>query len=180
MKLLDTPEAPPGFWQRLFGKRKEVHTPAPQEQPQPKPVAPNGKRILLVDDDPVILKTTGHKFEAEGYRVIRAMDPAEAMEVTRLEDPDLMLLDIEFPPDVGAVDWDGYLMMSWLQRRPEFCKTPIIIISGHQVEEQKLRAMAAGAIAFFQKPIDHRGLLRTIARILGRRSGMPQISGLNL
>src|SRR5437899_7248604 len=77
---------------------------------------PNGKKVLVVDDDAVILKTTAMKLEAQGYKVVLAKDAPGAIRAARKERPDLILMDVSFPPDVAAILWDGFLIMSWLRR----------------------------------------------------------------
>jgi CheY-like chemotaxis protein len=67
----------------------------------------------------------------------------------RREKPDLVLLDISFPPDVGGVSWDGFRIMDWLHRVDETKKIPIIIISGVVEEKTRQRATSSGAVAFF-------------------------------
>jgi len=66
---------------------------------------PNGTKVLIVDDDAVILKTTAMKLEAQGYDVVLAKDASGAIRAARKERPDLILMDVSFPPDVAAVLW---------------------------------------------------------------------------
>ena len=161
------------FWRNLFTPAAKppprlAAEPVPAADP---PVAPRGKKVLLVDDDPVILKTTSLKLKSQGYEVVTAMDGAEAISAVRKRKPDLILLDITFPPDVahgGAVGWDGFLIMSWLHRLEEARTVPVIIVTGGEATKYKDRAMAGGAIAFFNKPIDHVGLLSVIERVVSR------------
>src|SRR5689334_12871467 len=78
-----------------------------------------GKKILIVDDSLIILKTLSIKLKAAGYQVFTAVDGSEAVSTVRRERPHLILLDIGFPPDVGhggGVAWDGFLIMTWLRR----------------------------------------------------------------
>ena len=132
------------------------------------------QKILVVDDDRIILKTLSFKLKSAGYEVIVALDGAQAVGTARKEKPDLILLDITFPPDVahgGGVPWDGFLIMEWLRRMDEGKNMPIIIISGADAAKFKDRALAAGAIAFFQKPIDHDALLAAIRKALAVDAG---------
>jgi CheY-like chemotaxis protein len=124
------------------------------------------KKILVVDDNEVILKTISLKLQAAGFRVVTALDGAEAVAAARKELPDLILLDISFPPDVGGVEWDGFRIMAWLHRMDAVKKTPVIIITGGDAANNKERATAAGAVAFFHKPIDHEDLLKMIRATL--------------
>src|SRR5438445_484657 len=59
------------------------------------------KKILVVDDDAIMRKTISLKLEAEGYAVVTAADGSEAIKCVREEKPDLILMDILFPPDVA-------------------------------------------------------------------------------
>ena len=128
------------------------------------------KRILVVDDNAVILKTLSLKLTSNGYDVMTAEDGADAVSTARREKPDLILLDISFPPDVahgGGVPWDGFRIMDWLHRMDEARKIPVIIITAGEAAKFKERALAAGAHAFFQKPIDNDELLACINNALG-------------
>src|SRR5437773_11788864 len=60
----------------------------------------NRKKILVVDDDRVILKALSIKLNAKGYDVLTATDGSEAVTAVRTHKPDLILLDISFPPDL--------------------------------------------------------------------------------
>ena len=86
--------------------------------------------------------------------------------LVRKEKPDLVLLDITFPADVGGVSWDGFRIMDWLHRVDETKKIPIIIISGVVEEKNKQRAAASGAIAFFPKPVNFDEMIKLIRTTL--------------
>ncbi len=124
------------------------------------------KKILIVDDNEVILKTVSLKLQGAGYKAVTALDGAEAVAAVRRDAPDLILLDISFPPDVGGVEWDGFRIMAWLHRLEAVKKTPVIIITGGEDAKNKERAVAAGAVAYFHKPIDHDDLLKVIRSTL--------------
>lgn len=135
------------------------------------------KKILVVDDSPLILKLMSLKLTANGYDVITAEDGGTAVSTVRKEKPDLILLDISFPPDVGhggGVAWDGFLIMTWLQRLEEAKHIPIIVITGGEPAKYKDRALAAGATNFFHKPIDNDALLTVIRQTLGNGAAEPQ------
>jgi len=129
-------------------------------------------KILVVDDNEVVVKTICLKLKGAGYQVATAQDGAQAMSVVRMEKPDLILLDITFPPDVAGVPWDGFRIMEWLHRVDESRKIPIIIITGGEDVKNKDRAMASGAVAFFHKPVNHDDLLKVIRATLG--AGTPK------
>jgi len=131
------------------------------------PAALPAKKILVVDDNEIVIRTITMKLEAAGYKVIAAMDGAEAVAMARKESPDLILLDISFPTDVGSVPWDGFRIMEWFHRLDAARRIPIIVITGSEEPKTKERATAAGAVAFFQKPIEHDYLLKVVRATLG-------------
>jgi len=139
----------------------------------------NRKKILVVDDSRVILKTLSLKLTASGYDVVTAEDGAGAVSSVRKDKPDLILLDLSFPPDVsggGGVPWDGFLIMNWLRRLEEAKNIPIVVITGGDPGKCKDQALAAGAAAFFHKPIDNDELLTAIRETLTKNAGIAQPS----
>jgi CheY-like chemotaxis protein len=125
------------------------------------------KKVLVVDDNEVILKTISLKLQGAGFNVITALDGSEAVAAARKEEPDLILLDINFPPDVDGVPWDGFRIMDWFNRLDPAKKVPIIIITGLEDMKSKERATTSGAVAYFHKPINHDDLLKVVRATLG-------------
>src|SRR5215471_4199140 len=133
-------------------------------------------KILIVDDDRVILKTLANKFQSSGFEVLVAEDGAKAVSIVRREKPDVILLDIFFPPDVGhggGVPWDGFLILDWLHRMEEAKGIPVIIITSSEPSKYRERSMAAGAIGYFQKPINNEELLFCVRQTLGQTDPQP-------
>lgn len=133
-------------------------------------------KILVVDDNTIIVRTLAFKLKNNGYDVCTALDGADAVSTVRKEKPDLILLDISFPPDVahgGGVAWDGFLIMDWLRRTDDAKHTPIIIITGGDPVKFEKRCLDAGAVAFFHKPINHDGLIEVVRRTLNEISVKP-------
>jgi len=136
------------------------------------------KKILVVDDSPVILAALSIKLKTNGYDVLTALDGSSAVSNARQEKPDLILLDISFPPDVahgGGVPWDGFLIMNWLRRLEEARNIPIIVITGGDPVKFKDRAIAAGATSFFHKPFENDELLAMISQVLGQAVTAPAV-----
>jgi CheY-like chemotaxis protein len=131
------------------------------------PASTGQKKILVIDDNEIILKTTSMKLQSAGYQVFTALDASEGVAAVRREKPDLVLLDITFPPDVSGMSWDGFRIMDWLHRVDETKKIPIIVISGVVEETNKQRATAAGAVAFFPKPVNFDEMIKVIRATLG-------------
>ncbi|HXS69787.1 MAG TPA: response regulator, partial [Candidatus Polarisedimenticolia bacterium] len=104
----------------------------------------NRQKILVVDDNPVIIKTLSMKLISAGYDVVTAADGSGAVSATRNEKPNLILLDISFPADVG-IDWDGFKIIAWLRRIEESRDIPIIVITGGDAAKYKDKSLATGA-----------------------------------
>jgi CheY-like chemotaxis protein len=127
------------------------------------------KKILIIDDDAVILKTLSIKLQNVGYQIVTGTDGADAIGALREERPDLIILDVHFPPDVahgGGVPWDGFVLMKWLSAIEEGQKVPVIFITGCAAPGLREKALASGALALFEKPIDHVRLLALIQKTL--------------
>jgi two-component system OmpR family response regulator len=126
------------------------------------------KRILLVDDNAVFLDALSMRLSAEGYDVLTAQDGASAVSTVRGQRPDLVLLDLFFPPDVGhggGVAWDGLLILQWLRRIDEAKDTPVLIMTGTDLEQDLDRAWALGAIGFLKKPFSHEDLMIAVGEV---------------
>lgn len=129
----------------------------------------NQQKILIVDDNTVILRALSMKLNASGFQAFTAGDASQALALVRKEVPDLILLDLGFPPDVahgGTMTWDGFVIMQWLQRSDPGKDIPIIVITGDLSEKTKKRALAAGVARFFHKPVDNDQLLAAIHECL--------------
>lgn len=128
----------------------------------------SAKKILVVDDNTVVVKTLQMQLLKAGFTVICAQDGTEAIGVVRRERPDLIVLDINFPPELGhgGVDWNGFLIMQWLQRLEEARRTPVIVITGEAPEKYRDQALRLGAVAFFKKPVDGNSLIEAISQAL--------------
>jgi DNA-binding response OmpR family regulator len=83
----------------------------------------NTKKILVVDDDPELMRLQMMRLKAAGYDVVCAADGIAAVATARTEKPDLILLDIGLP---GG---DGYVVMERLKKLDTDQQTPIIVIS---------------------------------------------------
>jgi CheY-like chemotaxis protein len=124
-----------------------------------------GGTVLLVDDDPIILQTTGARLNAAGYDVITANDGAEAISALGKKVPQFILLDIHFAPDItnpGSLGWDGFRLMFWLRGLQNAQNARYIMLSAANSQELKDQARRSGAIGFFTKPIDHRELIAVL------------------
>jgi CheY-like chemotaxis protein len=139
-------------------------------EPAHNPLGPHIPKILVADDNVVVLKTVAIKLKSAGYEVRTAMDGSTAISCVRRERPDLIILDIHFPADIsraGGIAWDGFLILDWLRRIDEVRETPIIFITSGEPAKFREKALSAGAVAFFQKPIDQDEMLSVIRHTVG-------------
>ena len=123
----------------------------------------------MIDDNPIIQRTLYFALRDKGYTVLMTGEIAEALKTIRRERIGLILLDIHFPPDAsvgGGSRRDGFWTIEWLRRMDEAKDTPIIVISSDPPETSAARARAAGAAAYFHKPINKDELAATVAALL--------------
>jgi two-component system KDP operon response regulator KdpE len=110
-------------------------------------------RILVIEDDPQMQKFLGASLTSEGYRAIEATTGREGLDLARANNPDLVLLDLGLP------DTDGMDVARLLRA---FSTRPIIVISARGQEEDKVRALDAGADDYLTKPFGARELMARI------------------
>jgi len=128
------------------------------------------KKILVVDDNPVILKAISMSLTPKGYHVFAAGSGSETITSLRKDKPDLILLDLDFPVDfahVGTAFTDGFIIIDWARRMYDAEKIPVFIISSTDPEKYKSKAEAAHILTFFKKPLDMEALLAAIQKTLG-------------
>ena len=124
-----------------------------------------GKRVLIVDDDPVFLKATAMKLQSAGFQVRTATESSEAIAALGEQPADAVLMDIDFQPDVcngGMGSWDGFQIMTWLRGNPAAKGARFIMVSNSDSAADRQRAQELGAVAYFQKPLDHDRLLAAV------------------
>lgn len=147
------------------------------EQTMPMQSSSNIRRkILVVDDDPIVIKTLSFKLQSAGFEVIGALDGSEAVAAARTERPDLILLDLGFPPDVGfggGMTWDGLGIMTWMRHLDELKHTPVIVITSSDPAALGRKCMDAGAVGYFRKPLDYQELIQAIHGVLNGPDAAP-------
>jgi len=134
----------------------------------------NRKKILIVDDDEVILRTLTTKLNAHGYEILTTTDGSTGVSMVRKSQPDLIIMDINLPVDVN-MDWNGFKIMEWLKRMDGSAKIPVIVISGGDANKARQLSQAAGAMAFFHKPINHEELIGMLRKFFGEESVRPLV-----
>lgn len=111
-------------------------------------------RILLVDDDPSLLRLMSIRLSSEGYEVFSAHGGTEALQAIKNQHFDLVLSDLRMP------DLDG---LSLFKRFLELGKeTPVILMTAHGTIDDAIAATREGVTGFLTKPIDHDELRKTL------------------
>ncbi len=119
--------------------------------------------ILVVEDDPSILRGLQLNLAAEGYRVRCAADGEEGLRLARAEEPDLLVVDLMLP-GLGGLELIRVI-------RTEDAEVPILVLSAKGHESDKVAALGLGADDYVVKPFGLKELLAHIARALRRRRG---------
>jgi DNA-binding response OmpR family regulator len=117
----------------------------------------NNPRILIVDDDPSILKFMRANLEARGYQVLLAAGGKEAILQAQKEKPDLLILDIVMP------GMDGFEVCSKIR---EWSSVPIIMLSAREGEGDGEKCVACGANDYLTKPFVLREFLDMVKKTL--------------
>ena len=128
-----------------------------------------GKRVLVVDDEPQILRALRINLRVRDYDVHVAATGAEALEVAGRYPPDLVILDLGLP------DLDGVEVIQGLRG---WTKAPIIVLSGRADSVDKVEALDAGADDYITKPFGVEELLarmRAAVRRTGAAEDLPRI-----
>lgn len=117
------------------------------------------KRILIVDDEPDVLKVLSLRLQKTGYEVTGARDGQEALDAAHRVKPDLIILDIYLP----KIDGDDVTRI--LKSEEAFKNTPMILISA-TTRSASERAMECGADGCLNKPFEPEELMDMIAKNL--------------
>jgi DNA-binding response OmpR family regulator len=120
--------------------------------------------ILIVDDEPEIVKLVRAYLEAAGYRVVTARDGREALQVTRHEKPDLIILDLTMP------EMDG---LEFIRRLRQEKNTPIIMLTARVEETDRIIGLELGADDYISKPFSPREIVARVRAVLRRVQPQP-------
>jgi DNA-binding response OmpR family regulator len=120
--------------------------------------------ILVVDDEPHVLKLIKANLESSGYKVLTAADGTQAIETVERELPDLVILDIMLPK------MDGYSVCGRIR---EFSIVPVIMLTARSAQVDLVHGFEVGADDYLTKPFDVTELLMRVQAVL-RRSKWPE------
>lgn len=120
----------------------------------------NKTKILVVDDDSIVLTMIQANLEARGYEVVIANNGAESVSVAQKEKPDLIILDIMMP------EMDGFETCRIIR---EFSRVPVVMLSARVGENDEEKCAGCGASDYLTKPFVLRELLDKIKTLLEQK-----------
>ncbi len=122
-------------------------------------------KILVVDDEPRVVRLVSEVLRAVGYQVLAAASGEPAIKMVAVEQPDLVLLDILLPGDL-----DGYEIC---RRLREFSDVAVIMLTAKAQESDMLRGFDVGADDYLTKPFSAKELVARVKAVL-RRTQRPE------
>ena len=117
------------------------------------------RRILVVDDEPVVVKTLSKVIRRQGFDVVSAADGEEALKKVRSSNPDLVILDIQMPK------LDGIEVLQRIKGSPETASLPVIMLTAKVGDEDTLKGYKYGANYYIPKPFEMDEVLQGIEMI---------------
>lgn len=143
---------------RASGSRPVVR----REDPEVPAAAPSVRRRILVVDDSFTTRTLEKTvLESQGYQVLLAVDGAQALDVLRSEEVDLIVSDIQMPR------MDGFALLRALKEDPRLAALPVVLLTSMETAEDRERGLELGAEAYLiKRKFDQRDLLETVRQLL--------------
>ncbi|MHB8054460.1 MAG: response regulator transcription factor [Candidatus Aminicenantales bacterium] len=117
-------------------------------------------KILIVDDNPIIVRLLTHFLSKSNYEVKSVAEGMEGLKFAFAEKPDLILLDVMMP------GMEGFRFLKLLKKGKRFANVPVLMIGALVEEDQVLRALEAGATDYIVKPFSSRIVLAKVHKAL--------------
>jgi CheY-like chemotaxis protein len=124
-----------------------------------------GARILVIEDNPLNLELVRALLEVHGYEVIDSGNAEDGIERARMEQPQLIFMDLSLP---GT---DGLAATQLLKADAATRHIPVVALTAHAMKGDDERARQAGCDGYLTKPIDTRAFPVVVARFLAREQG---------
>ena len=131
-------------------------------------MSPSGARVLVVDDEPAILRSVETNLRRHDFRVDKAATGQAALDAYLRTRPDLVLLDLGLP------DMDGLDVIRAIRKRAD---TPIVVLSAREAERDKVAALDLGADDYLTKPFGVNELLARVRVALRHAAHTTSVSG---
>jgi DNA-binding response OmpR family regulator len=144
------------------GKGSAVDLQQDVDLPPESPLEPaTGKKVLVVDDSPVIVDLVRHAIEMQGkYAVVVAYDGIEALEQYQREQPDCVIIDVMMPR------MNGFQLVRCLRGDSKSSGTPLIILTALASPDKELTGFLSGADEYLTKPFKPSVLCETLDRVM--------------
>lgn len=118
------------------------------------------KKILIIEDNDLNLKLFRDLLEANGYITVETKEGLDALDLTKRERPDLILMDIQLP-EISGLD-----VTRKIKAEPEVADIPIIAVTAFAMKDDEEKILRAGCEAYISKPISISNFLETIKQFL--------------
>ena len=120
------------------------------------------KKILVVDDEPSVLKILTRRLEINQYEVLTATDGLEGLDRAMTEQPDLIISDIMMP------NMDGYTFVRKVRAHPQLSRVPVIILTAKDKMQDLFVFQGVKDCDYIVKPFESDELLNKIKELLAR------------
>jgi DNA-binding response OmpR family regulator len=117
------------------------------------------RRVLVVDDEPVVREVVVSYLQREGYRAVEAADGSEALKIITATPPDLVVLDVMLP------EVDGFSVLSRVRKLGD---VPVILLTARTEESDRVLGLGLGADDYVVKPFSPRELVARVQSVLRR------------
>src|SRR5215475_2392929 len=119
-----------------------------------------GKKILLVEDNPVNRRLAQFLLRSQGYEVREATTAQEAFDALKTERPDLIVMDIQLP------GMDGLEATRKIKDQPVTANIPVVAVTSYAMKGDREKALAAGCAGYVTKTIDKNTFIEEVSRHL--------------
>jgi DNA-binding response OmpR family regulator len=134
-----------------------------------------GRRVLVVDDEPYILKILVFKLRTAGLVPVEAADGEGALCLALAEPPDAILLDLSLSPGLSGFD-----VLRRLKEDPRTASVPVVVLTAWTDDKERAMGLRLGAARFLTKPFSTKALLEELEGVLaatpGTASGGPPLT----
>ena len=118
------------------------------------------KKILIVDDEPNIVMTLEYTFKKSNYEVFIARDGQEALDILKINFPDVIILDIMMPMV------DGFATLEQIRKDANLQHTKVMFLSAKNKESDIEKGLALGADAYMTKPFSIKKVVEKVEELL--------------
>ena len=122
-------------------------------------------RVMIVEDEPIIVESLSFVFSREGWEVAAALDGDTAIERLLSAPPDVLVLDVMLPPH------SGFEVLKRVRSEPGLKHLPVIVLTAKGQEKDRHTALRLGADAFVTKPFSNRDIVRQVRDLAASKQG---------